>query len=751
MMEETRQMRLKVLYTFDNSQQTCLARGSSMFPITVIKCASGSPNGSRLDSNSSQQSLGVIDLKSCLEAVASSSPELIANDEADYAVYTVDFSESDQPLVGHGLFSWGLSSPRSQTATSSNGVTVLMDSTADQSREQQLVCGRVCANLINLFGGGARETLEVKLRLTPVPGATQRRYLRSMQLFARLSKMLPGSFDPSQWSSFISANPRVVELLTAPAYLNPSATTKEYDAFFGLPLEEIVSKTGPCNDIKRSRSKPKVSIIKAELEPILINQRRPALDNISSSDLNQVPYSSPVPAKRTRSAPAVRPRKPRAHSFSQSVMGDLAIDQVHTKIMLKDKDIQMNGTMSPSDIVDSVISSSCSPQYEEIGHHQLASSPPGRKRQESILSSDTDIPKSWRMNGDDIGGFSDLPLAERRSPICRSFDDLMMSSNINLDDPDSLFNEEPMTDEFMQEFYNFTETDSVQPEQIDGSRTVITKVDGQIFEIEDQFGSMPQTEPIEPESNQLEAIELATLEMDSTKADLEQKLKLEKPNNGQVMIRDHEPDEPEPEEVGAEEVGAKEVGAEEASSSPAIDSTDELFEIPIKPTRRSSSAVTSPMVTQDTGKRSLPPVIRRPLPEEGGLSKRNSPEKEVSEITKLSPSLARSLSSDSVQSNSSTGGKTKLAKSKERIQESLKQSLASGQIPMYCENCGDITPNSWRKIKPSNIRQSLRVCNPCGLYYQSKKCMRPEYLWRSTIASSDAIDIDDVSQQKLEH
>lgn len=76
-----------------------------------------------------------------------------------------------------------------------------------------------------------------------------------MQLYVRLSKMVPGAFDAAQWSSFIQSQPRVMELLTAPAYTMENsngamcgggsdgegasvrAGKDEYDAFFGVPCE----------------------------------------------------------------------------------------------------------------------------------------------------------------------------------------------------------------------------------------------------------------------------------------------------------------------------------------------------------------------------------------------------------------------------------------------------------------------------------------------------------------------------------
>ncbi|KAK7208355.1 hypothetical protein BZA70DRAFT_273530 [Myxozyma melibiosi] len=230
----TRPMRLKVLYTFDNAQKTtCLARSSSIFQVQVIHCPPASPTSSptrtppRNHSSSSSSRrrpdvVGAIDLRSCIAAVASSSPELVADPSIDYAVYTVDFSERDQPLVGHGLLSWALASsaaPQHQDSinstenqssisnptNSSNNPSAPSDLSAIPTRDNshssgaaatahevaagtlQMVCGRVCSNVMNMFGNhGVRETLEIKLRLQPVRRALSLQYVfqHSIKIFS---------------------------------------------------------------------------------------------------------------------------------------------------------------------------------------------------------------------------------------------------------------------------------------------------------------------------------------------------------------------------------------------------------------------------------------------------------------------------------------------------------------------------------------------------------------------------------------
>ncbi|KAJ9396674.1 hypothetical protein DTO282F9_6337 [Paecilomyces variotii] len=177
-----RSMRLKVLYTFDDENKTnCLARWPHLLDIQTAY----------LDE---QTQIGVIELKTCIQAIVSASPELVAKLGQDYTVYAYDYSEYETPLVGQGMLSWVLAS-----------ASPTPNAPAHQSRT--IVTGRVCKNVLGLFSKGAQETLEVKLRLVPVPTVMQSEYLTSMQKYRELSKVIPQEFDARAWTSFIQQNP----------------------------------------------------------------------------------------------------------------------------------------------------------------------------------------------------------------------------------------------------------------------------------------------------------------------------------------------------------------------------------------------------------------------------------------------------------------------------------------------------------------------------------------------------------------
>ncbi|KAK9352745.1 hypothetical protein V1523DRAFT_413036 [Lipomyces doorenjongii] len=709
----TRQMRLKVLYTFDNAQRTtCLARASSMYSVRVAHCPPSSPSSST--ASSSHNLLGVINLRSCLSAVASASPELVSDPESDYAVYTVDYSERGAPLVGHGLLSWALSAPEG-----AEGETIAAEMTSSGENLQQMVCGRVCSNVLAVFGGGVRETLEIKLRLSPVPGVSQLRYLRSMQLYVRLSKVLPGSFDPSVWSNFIAANPQAMQLLTAPAYAtsaSPDANAPpntivrdktDFDAFLGLPANlpsEILSDSGNAAP-KRARPRPSNSTAKKSRQP---------LDDLASSSLNVANNGNTpanVPARKPRSSSS-RPRKPRTQSAratpaavsdaitsviddetdSHTQQSQQSQNQHHTSRsnapryssgveshtqlsrnpnLLPQRQALVRATTAPTPSIFSPPSSLCSTNSPYLESPQLASSPPGpgaNDRLSPLL--DGPIPKAWTVDFDIKTASShgqNRGTTSPTSPTTASFDELM-NATLSLDDPDvflSTANNDTaisLANDFVKEFYRF---DSENEESSASDLNANTSEVG-----------------ISTDADMTDAIEAHVIEA----------LVMET-HNAQHRLQ-----------ISRSKSGS-------SSSTSASDGFDE------EPTQK-TSPITSPTVAEKEGSRSRSP--------------------------------ARKI--DKSESETVTKAKSRVsAKIKERIHESLIQDLAAGKVPRYCENCGDIKTSTWRKIRAMTVNNKMEdmwLCNPCGLYFASKKLMRPQHLWRddSVPLSSDAFEMDVINE-----
>lgn len=133
---------MKIHYTFDREAQVkCLARWPHVIQIRAVP----------VDESSI---IGVIDLRTCLQAVTQCSPELASSSDQDYAVYAFDYSEADTPMVGQGMLSWALGYDQA-------------------SPPSQFLTGRVTQNKLAIFANGIQETLEVKLKLTPVPRVTR--------------------------------------------------------------------------------------------------------------------------------------------------------------------------------------------------------------------------------------------------------------------------------------------------------------------------------------------------------------------------------------------------------------------------------------------------------------------------------------------------------------------------------------------------------------------------------------------------
>ena len=130
-------MRLKVLYTFDaEHKNNHLARFPRALDIQTAFV-------------DEVTQIGVIDLRTCLQAVTEASPELLSNLDNDFTIYAYDYSEEDTPLVGQGLLSRK------------------MQETAENDSEN-MITGRITKNVMGLFAKNAQETLEVKLRFNPV-------------------------------------------------------------------------------------------------------------------------------------------------------------------------------------------------------------------------------------------------------------------------------------------------------------------------------------------------------------------------------------------------------------------------------------------------------------------------------------------------------------------------------------------------------------------------------------------------------
>ncbi|RMZ77386.1 hypothetical protein DV738_g4409, partial [Chaetothyriales sp. CBS 135597] len=141
-------VKLKVLYTFDaDYKDNHLARCPQSLDVNT--CFIDSTN-----------QIGLVDLRTCLDAVTAASPELASRVDTDYAVYAFDYSEEDAPLVGQGLLSKHVAAAQEE-ATGQDG--------------EAMVTGRITTGLMGLLSKNAQPTLEVKLRLKPLAAFASQR------------------------------------------------------------------------------------------------------------------------------------------------------------------------------------------------------------------------------------------------------------------------------------------------------------------------------------------------------------------------------------------------------------------------------------------------------------------------------------------------------------------------------------------------------------------------------------------------
>lgn len=196
---------VKVLYTFDSDNKTnCLARFPDILSVPTIP----------IDDNTQ---IGVIELRTCIRAIVGASPELVSRlSQGDFTIYAYDYSEYETPLVGQGMLS-SILAAQSPTPT------------APAHQSKTMITGRVCKNIMGLFNNGVQETLEVKLRLVPVPKPVQNEYVKSMEVYRNLNSAMSGGFDPNAWSESMQTN-------------TPLETSLDNMTGYGFPGQEMIDQ-----------------------------------------------------------------------------------------------------------------------------------------------------------------------------------------------------------------------------------------------------------------------------------------------------------------------------------------------------------------------------------------------------------------------------------------------------------------------------------------------------------------------------
>lgn len=116
-----------------------------------------------------------------------------------------------------------------------------------------MVTGRVCKNILGIFSNGVKETLEVKLKLVPVPTCMQKEYVENMERYHSLSQLMPEGFDYSAWSDFLKENPTLSHL-AQPTPVFP-AQISQRSSFGGVePFHQMLTRQSPSQEPPRNDS-----------------------------------------------------------------------------------------------------------------------------------------------------------------------------------------------------------------------------------------------------------------------------------------------------------------------------------------------------------------------------------------------------------------------------------------------------------------------------------------------------------------
>jgi len=272
---------VKVLYTFDDQNKTnCLARGQDVLQVQTVA----------LDETTT---IGILDLKTCIEAVIQCSPELVNRLGQDFTVYAYDYSEYDNPLVGQGMLSKAL-------AVASPAPN------APAHQSTKLITGRVCKNILGIFNNGVKETLEVKLRLVPVPTAIQGEYVNTMDKYREMSSGLPLGYDHNEWSKFLQSNPNMTQMTSR--FGTPGSTCSNQRGSMNMEVvNQLLSPnlqqvpTNPFNN-------PDQILGNQFSSTDMIANENMALDSGTES----VAGAKDTKAKKPRAAPKTTVKRPRA-------------------------------------------------------------------------------------------------------------------------------------------------------------------------------------------------------------------------------------------------------------------------------------------------------------------------------------------------------------------------------------------------------------------------------------------------------
>jgi hypothetical protein len=161
-----------------------------------------------------------------------------------------------------------------------------------------MVTGRVCKNILGLFGNGMKETLEVKLKLVPVPTSMQHEYVENMERYHSLSQLIPKDFDYNAWSDFLKENPTLGQL-AQPMPMMPAQSSQRSSLGGYEPFHQMLTRNSPSQEPLRTDSFYDQSNMSFNTQPT--RAPSPAMSTLSFHHYQYNPDSRPESRTSVRS------------------------------------------------------------------------------------------------------------------------------------------------------------------------------------------------------------------------------------------------------------------------------------------------------------------------------------------------------------------------------------------------------------------------------------------------------------------
>ncbi|KAI9790723.1 MAG: hypothetical protein M1816_004864 [Peltula sp. TS41687] len=784
-----RPMRLKVLYTFDpQSRINCLARWPHVVNIQTVE----------LDEATR---VGVIELKTCIHAVVSASPELVANLGQDYTVYANDYSEQDTPLVGQGMLSWILASPSSTTGTSTPS-------------SRALVTGRVCQNVLGLFTNGA-ETLEVRLRLLPVANSLQSESIRNMERYRDLSRTMPTGSDMSAMPSFVQGNSSLGQTRdnsTGPSYVGAKNRSDVGMETLNQIMNQGLSPASIIQSLEESVNQTfrDTHSIPPSVYGDISRTASPITGFIPPGDPYSMSHEVPQRPSSQTSTRALTNTLQNEASFTQQVEGgieDIRSEDGPVKKRVRTIQTGWNGKASigtNSEPLRVTASASASmrglrpvapyPSDSVSNHLQEPPRPPTPRPEEA---------KKGRPRGRPPNR-SKLSNAKTQTQQAAPRADTQTQSSGTRSVSSTSY---PGGTSYGIQAHSPLDMASSPPTFERGMTVPSSPVLPALpHQVDSGFMSGP-VEGCPADDDEMRPIDKEDLEV---AAQYSKRSSL--PTTAPLMIQEVTPGPPEllPTRILPRPVNVRRKDTSRAPSAAASEPNRLPEGSPSPPVFASQNPINSdipqrPQSSGTDGVVSTTDVVTKPPPPSWGLTRTPSiggltlpthtasdPVVSISTGRHQSPpnnipsNQSQNTGADVAQAGDDRGNQLRSgsgAKRKKAIQKKLVTAIETGTMPPFCENCGAIETPTWRKVwskrlegSPEDIKISdeeggvvaihdllkddagnvtsfcilkkallvtdenfrgIQLCNPCGLWFQKTKSMRPEHKWNKDAKNAE--------------